>query len=140
MWGLGIILFGMVFGYAPFGERQADEAAFDKLCVLRSPLPSMECACERWLTCEMISVLNCRANLCYINSWVKDGEAQYPPGFAVDPMKAAYAAKLASGDTAYDNLKKMCDGMLAMKGERWSLQTCLVRTQHLPAVPYTTPH
>ena len=40
VWGLGIVLFGMVFGYAPFGESPADEAAFDKLCVLRSPLPS----------------------------------------------------------------------------------------------------
>ena len=33
VWGLGIVLFGMVFGYAPFGESPADEAAFDKLCV-----------------------------------------------------------------------------------------------------------
>ena len=49
VWELGIILFGMVFGYAPFGERPADEAAFDKLCVVRSPLHSMG-ACERWLT------------------------------------------------------------------------------------------
>ena len=46
VWGLGIVLFGMVFGYAPFGETPADEAAFDKLCVLCSPLPSTG-ACER---------------------------------------------------------------------------------------------
>jgi hypothetical protein len=55
-------------------------------------------------------------------------------------VKAAYAAKVNSGDTTYDNLKKMCDGMLATKDERWSLQTCLVRARspatsrpHLPA-------
>jgi hypothetical protein len=35
VWGLGIVLFGMVFGYAPFGDSPADEAAFDKLCALR---------------------------------------------------------------------------------------------------------
>ena len=33
VWGLGIVLFGMVFGYAPFGDCPADEAAFDKQCV-----------------------------------------------------------------------------------------------------------
>jgi serine/threonine protein kinase len=33
VWGLGIVLFGMVFGYAPFGESPADDSAFDKLCV-----------------------------------------------------------------------------------------------------------
>eukprot|EP01046_Picozoa_sp_COSAG06_P084324 COSAG06_NODE_31135_length_526_cov_1.405152_2_plen_111_part_00 len=80
-------------------------------------------ACERWLT---ICALNCRANGRYLSSWVKAGADGYPPDFAIEPVKAAYAAKLASDDTAYDDLKKMCDGMLAMKDERWSLQTCLV--------------
>ena len=46
VWGLGIVLFGMVFGYAPFGESPADEEAFDKSCVLRSPLSSAR-SCER---------------------------------------------------------------------------------------------
>jgi hypothetical protein len=57
---------------------------------------------------------------------VLEGADGYRPEFTVEPVKAAYAAKLASGDTAYDDLKKMCDGMLATKDERWSLQTCLV--------------
>ena len=62
---------------------------------------------------------------------MKEGADSYPPEsevqWAYGPMSAAYAAKLAHGDTAYDNIKKMCDGMLALKEERWSLQTCLVR-------------
>eukprot|EP01046_Picozoa_sp_COSAG06_P057639 COSAG06_NODE_11302_length_1531_cov_2.036313_2_plen_85_part_00 len=58
---------------------------------------------------------------------MKEGADGYPPEFTVEPVKAAYAAKVASGETAYDNLKKMCDGMLAVKEERWSLQNCLVR-------------
>ena len=103
--------------------------------VLRLPLPSTS-SCERWLTCGVIIALNRRANLCYINSWVleKDGAKEYPREFTVEPVKAAYAAKLASGDSMYDNLKKMCDGMLATKVlERWSLQTCLVRDVHTPS-------
>jgi hypothetical protein len=102
---------------------------------LRLPLPSTS-SCERWLTCGVIIALNRRGNLCYINSWVleRDGAKAYPPEFAVEPVKAAYAAKLASGDTAYDNLKKMCDGMLGTKDERWSLQTCLVRDVHTPSL------
>ena len=80
-----------------------------------------------WLTQSGICALNCRANEHYLNSWVKAGADGYPPEFTVDPVKAAYAAKLASGDTAYDDLKKMCDGMLATKDDRWSLTACLVR-------------
>ena len=64
----------------------------------------------------------------------RDGAKAYPPEFTVEPVKAAYAAKLASEDSMYDNLKKMCDGMLATKDERWSLQTCLVRDVHTPAL------
>ena len=30
VWGLGIVLFGMVFGYAPFGEEAQDAEAFDQ--------------------------------------------------------------------------------------------------------------
>ena len=30
VWGLGVILFGMVFGYAPFGEEAQDRDAFDQ--------------------------------------------------------------------------------------------------------------
>ena len=30
VWGLGVILFGMVFGYAPFGEYPQDAEAFDQ--------------------------------------------------------------------------------------------------------------
>ena len=51
--------------------------------------------------------------------------------FTVEPVKAVYAAKL-KGETTYDDLKKMCDGMLAKKDDRWSLRTCLVR-QSSPA-------
>ena len=32
VWGLGVILFGMVFGYAPFGEDAQDAEAFDQRC------------------------------------------------------------------------------------------------------------
>ena len=69
----------------------------------------------------------CRANLCYINSWAGadgyDANTPVPP-----PVQAAHAAKADASkqDTTYDDLKKMCDGMLALKDERWSLQTCLV--------------
>ena len=51
-------------------------------------------------------------------------------------IQAAYAAKAdpAKDDSTYDNLKKMCDGMLAKKDERWSLQACLVRDVHTPAI------
>ena len=63
---------------------------------------------------------------------MKDGETEFPPDSPVPaPVRAAYAAKVASGEKAYDNLKKMCDGMLAVKEERWSLQTCLVRKEPL---------
>ena len=30
VWGLGVILFGMVFGYAPFGEVSQDAEDFDQ--------------------------------------------------------------------------------------------------------------
>ena len=30
VWGLGIVLFGMVFGYAPFGNEPQDAEAFDQ--------------------------------------------------------------------------------------------------------------
>eukprot|EP01046_Picozoa_sp_COSAG06_P009654 COSAG06_NODE_507_length_14929_cov_109.047067_3_plen_189_part_00 len=91
-------------------------------------------------TLIMVIVAVRRSNLQYSNSWVKEGADGYHPDSSVrEPVKAAYAAKLASGDSTYDDLKKMCDGMLATKDDRWSLQACLVRERspamsrlHLP--------
>ena len=83
----------------------------------------------------MVNVAVCRSNLAYVNSWVAEGADGYHPYFTIEPVKAAYAAKLASGDSTYDDLKKMCDGMLAVKDERWSLQACLVREQSCYVAP-----
>ena len=47
----------------------------------------------------MVNVAVCRSNLAYVNSWVAEGADGYHPEFAVEPVKAAYAAKLASGDS-----------------------------------------
>ena len=74
----------------------------------------------------IIAALDCRSNDNYMNSWVKEGEDDYDTNTpAPAPVQAAYKSR-ASGDSTYDDLKKMCDGMLATKDERWSLQTCLV--------------
>ena len=102
--------------------------------------------CERWLTrmCR-ICALNRRSNQHYLNSWVWEGETEYYCNApAPAPVKAAYAAKLAGESTAYDDLKKMCDGMLGNKDERWSIQTCLVRDDgyfaiHPPLTPVSQP-
>ena len=63
----------------------------------------------------------------YQNNWVAEGEAGYPVDTTVPKLVQDVYGKKDTGDTTYDDLKKMCDGMLCDTDPRWPLATVMVR-------------
>lgn len=74
-------------------------------------------------------MLVCRTDV-YQTSWVAEGAAGYAASSTVPQVvKDAYAKKVdpAVDDSTYDDLKKMCGGMLCDADKRWPLNTVMVR-------------
>eukprot|EP01048_Picozoa_sp_COSAG05_P022933 COSAG05_NODE_4769_length_1380_cov_0.982826_1_plen_353_part_00 len=110
VWGLGVILFGLVFGKAPFGEQPATDEDFNQA-----------------------------RNLHYQNCWDPEDWEKQGAGGVPQTVKDFYKEEAAKGTSGFEDLKTLLDNMLQANPEkRWSLERVRQHLKVLVAKPLST--